>query len=263
VKNNSNLLSLNWFSVYAVWRRHLTVYRATWLSNFLPPMTEPVFYLFGFGLGLNPIIGKVNYLGHEIEYLKFIAPGMIGVAVLLQAFFEAAYGSFIRLQYQKTWQAILTTPTSYSDLFLGELFWAATKGIIAGLLTSLVIIIAGLAQLSDLLLFIPLVLLSSILFASLGLLVIGLINKIDEINLPVFLLVIPMSVMAGTYYPRTNLPIAIERVVSQLPLSALVDILRFNIAPHTDWWVELMKICLWLFLLITLAWLSIHRKLFK
>ena len=255
--------TFNLFSIYAVWRRHLTVYRATWLSNFLPPMTEPIFYLFGFGLGLNPIIGKVIYLGHEIEYLKFIAPGMVGVAVLLQSFFEAAYGSFIRLQYQKTWQAILTTPIGYTNLFFGELCWAATKGIIAGCVTSFVIIISEFAALKDLLLFIPLIFISSFMFAALGLLVIGLINKIDEINLPVFLLVIPMSVMAGTYYPRSNLPDAIERIVSFLPLSALVDILRFNIAPHRNWCFELLEIIAWVILLTFLAWSSIHRKLFK
>lgn len=255
--------NINPSSVFAVWMRHLAVYRVTWLSNFIPPMTEPLFYLFGFGLGLNPLIGKINYLGHEIEYLKFIAPGMIGVAVLLQAFFEAAYGSFIRLQYQKTWQAIMTSPITFTDLFFGELAWASTKGIIAGCITSLVILCAGLARLEDLLLYLPLILLSSLIFASIGLLSVGLVRKIDEINLPVFLFVIPMSVMAGTYYPRTNLPDAIERVVSLLPLSVLVDLFRFNLVPFDGWIQKLIFVLAWLCVVVYLAWLSIFRKLFK
>jgi lipooligosaccharide transport system permease protein len=251
------------WTVYSVWRRHLTVYQATWVFNFLPPITEPLFYLFGFGLGLSPMVGKIVYHDVSLDYLKFIAPGMIGVAALLQGFFEAAYGGFIRLHYQHTWQALLTAPVTYTDLFLGELCWAATRGSIAGLITSLVIILTGFAKFSDLLLFLPLTILGSFLFAALGLLTVGIIEKIDQINIPVFLLVVPMSVMAGTYYPRSNLPDTIEQVVSFLPLSALVDILRYNLVPHAAWLSELFILFIWTLLFVVTAWFSIRQKLFK
>jgi lipooligosaccharide transport system permease protein len=105
--------------------------------------------------------------------------------------------------------------------------------------------------------------LGSILFSTLGLLTVGIVNKIDQINLPIFLLVVPMSVMAGTYYPRSNLPDQIEKVVSFLPLSALVDILRYNLAPHADWWKELLILSSWTIVIVYFAWLTNKSKLFK
>ncbi len=253
---------MNLWAIYAIWRRHLTVYQATWISNFLPPLTEPIFYLFGFGLGLSPIVGKINYFGTAVPYLNFIAPGMVAVAVLFQSFFEAAYGGFVRLHFQKTWQAMLTAPINFIDLFFGELFWASTKGIVAGTITSLVIIAAGFAQWADFLLFLPLILLGSLLFAGMGLLTVGLITKIDHINLPIFLFIIPMSVMAGTYYPRSNLPDNIERIVSYLPLSILVDLFRSNLAQNGVWILSVGILLAWLLVVVSAAYKTNYRKLF-
>ncbi|HBW90297.1 MAG TPA: ABC transporter, partial [Cyanobacteria bacterium UBA11149] len=98
-------ISINPWSVYSVWHRHARVYQKTWLVNSLPPLSEPIIYLVAFGYGLTPLVGDVDYNGQTVSYLKFIAPGMMGIGLLFQSFFEGSFGSFIRLSYQKTWQA--------------------------------------------------------------------------------------------------------------------------------------------------------------
>ncbi|MDX1918992.1 MAG: ABC transporter permease [Candidatus Caenarcaniphilales bacterium] len=260
-KYNSGLV--DWRKVWAIWLRHFTVYKTTWLVNFIPPVTEPLFYLFGFGLGLSPIIGRIEYQGVTISYLNFIAPGMVAIAALFQSFVEAGYGGFVRFYYQRTWQALMTAPLTFNDLFFGELVWAATKGTLAASVTALVVICTGLAKIADLALLIPLIILASFVFGAVGMLTVGLISKIDEINLPLFLFVIPMSILAGTYYPRSNLPPEIEWAINCLPLSALVDLMRFNLAPYTDWWKDILLLAVWLLVTVALAYASLYRKLFK
>ncbi|PSB60915.1 ABC transporter, partial [filamentous cyanobacterium CCP1] len=103
------------WGVYSVWHRHAKVYQRTWLVNCLPPLSEPIIYLVAFGYGLTPLVGDVPYGGQTVPYLKFIAPAMMAIGVLFQSFFEGAYASFIRLNFQKTWQALLTGPLSFSD----------------------------------------------------------------------------------------------------------------------------------------------------
>ncbi len=131
-------ISITPWGIYSVWHRHAKVYQRTWLVNSLPPLSEPLIYLVAFGYGLTPLIGEVSYNGQTISYLEFIAPGMIAIGVLFQSFFEGSFGSFIRLSYQKTWQALLTAPLSFTEVFLGDWLWATTKGTIAGLLTGIV-----------------------------------------------------------------------------------------------------------------------------
>ncbi|HEY9669031.1 MAG TPA: ABC transporter, partial [Coleofasciculaceae cyanobacterium] len=113
-------ISVTPWGVYSVWHRHARVYQKTWLVNSLLPISEPLLYLVAFGYGLTPLVGDVPYNGETIPYLKFIAPGMIAIGVLFQSFFEGAFGSFFRLNYQKTWQALLTAPLNFTEVFLGD-----------------------------------------------------------------------------------------------------------------------------------------------
>jgi lipooligosaccharide transport system permease protein len=225
------------WGVYSVWRRHAKVYQRTWLVNFLPPVSEPIIYLIAFGYGLTPLVGNVEYGGQTVAYLNFIAPAMIAIGVLFQSFFESAYGSFIRLNFQKTWQALLTAPLTFAEVFLGDWLWAATKGMIAGGLTGIIALIWGLIPLSYLLISLPIMLLGSLMFAAMGLVTAGTVRQIDQINVPIFLLVVPMFTLCGTYFPRDTLPPLLKRVADLLPLAALIDLLRWHLYLPQLWWL--------------------------
>lgn len=257
------IISINPWGVYSVWHRHARVYQKTWLVNSLPPLSEPIIYLVAFGYGLTPLVGDVDYNGHTVSYLKFIAPGMMAIGVLFQSFFEGSFGSFLRLSYQKTWQGLLTAPLSFTEVFLGEWLWAATKGIMAGTLTGLVAVIWGLYSGWHLLLSFPLIILGSLLFSVMGLFTAGIVRTIDQINVPIFLLVVPMFTLCGTYFPRNTLPSILGYIAAVLPLASLVDLLRWPLGLSSFWFLQL----LWLLVLITvvavLAWRQIYPQLFR
>jgi len=255
--------TISFWGVYSVWRRHLRVYQKTWLVNSLVPLSEPIIYLIAFGFGLTPLVGEVAYAGKEIGYLQFIAPGMIAIAILFQSYAEGAYGSFLRLSYQKTWHALLTAPLTFTEVFLGDWFWAATKGVLAAMLTSLVAIIWGLFSGWEFLLSFPLIVLGSLLFAAVGLLSAGLARTIDQLNVPVHLLLIPMFTLCGTYFPRDVLPPLLQKIAGVLPLSPLVDLLRWHLVLPDGWIFSLILLLLWTAVCGVLAWRQIYPKLFR
>lgn len=244
------------WGIYSVWHRHARVYQRTWLVNCLPPISEPVVYLVAFGFGLTPLIGEVAYGDQTLTYLEFIAPGMISLGVLFQSFFEGAFGSFIRLNFQKTWHALLTSPLSFFEVFLGDWLWAATKGMIAGTMTGVITVVWGLYSGWHLLLSLPIMLLGSLLFGAAGLLTAGSVRRVDEINIPIFLLIIPMFTLCGTYFPRETLPSFLQAIANVLPLAALVDLLRWPLGLPSTWAISL----LWLvFLTVSIAWLAARQ----
>jgi lipooligosaccharide transport system permease protein len=251
------------WGVYTVWHRHAKVYQRTWLVNCLPPLSEPIIYLVAFGYGLTPLIGEVNYGGQAIPYLKFIAPAMMAVGVLFQSFFEGAYASFIRLNYQKTWSALLTAPLSFTEVFLGDWFWATTKGMIAGTLTGLIAVLWGLYSGWSLLFALPIMLLGSLVFGAMGLLTAGYVQQIDQINVPIFMLIVPMFTLCGTYFPRETLPPVLERIAAVLPLSSLTDLLRWNLGIPELWWMKLAWLLSLMLLFSVLAARTIYPRLIK
>ncbi|MHC1743051.1 MAG: ABC transporter permease [Syntrophobacteraceae bacterium] len=209
-----------------VWQRNLVVYRKIWKINFLPPILEPLLYLLAFGVGLSVFIQQVPYRGREISYVQFIAPSLLAVNIMYNAFFETTYASFVRMYYQKTFDAILATPLSLEEVITGEIVWGATKSIIATGLMLGVVSCFGLVAFPHGLLILPLAFLGGMALGSIGMVFTGILASIDLFNLPIFLFITPMFLFSGTFFPLENLPAWAQHLASVLPLTHLVTITR-------------------------------------
>ena len=209
-----------------VWERNLTVYRKNWKVSFVPPLLEPLFYLLAFGVGLSALVGNVPYEGRQITYIQFIAPALISVSIMYNSFFETTYSSYVRMYYQKTFDAMMSTPLSLEEIITGEIIWGATKSVIAAAIMMAVISMFGLISFPLGLSIIPLAFLGGIAFGSVGMLFTGMVANIDQFNLPIFLLVTPMFLFSGTFFPIETLPAWAQHVAAALPLTHLVDMVR-------------------------------------
>ena len=130
IKSNFKIPQLT-YRVWKVWLRDFNVFMKTYKVNFFPPLLEPIFYLLGFGLGLGAFVSQ-NIPGGSL--IKFIAPGLVSMSIMYSSFFECTYGSFVRMYFQKTFDAIIATPINIEEVIAGELLWGATRSLISGTL---------------------------------------------------------------------------------------------------------------------------------
>ncbi|NLI82840.1 MAG: ABC transporter permease [Deltaproteobacteria bacterium] len=209
-----------------VWQRNFIVYRRIWKINFLPPILEPLFYLLAFGLGFGSLVGKIVYQGREIQYVAFIAPALLSVNMMYNAFFENTYASFVRMYYQKTFDAIMATPLSLREVILGEIAWGATKSLMATAVMLGVVSAFGLVAYPHGLLILPLSFLAGVAFGAVGMVFTGITPTIDMFNLPVFLFITPMFLFSGTFFPLNDLPTWAQKVAAAFPLTHLVTVTR-------------------------------------
>lgn len=209
-----------------VWQRNFSVYRQTWQISFIPPLLEPLLYILAFGMGLAVMVGDLQLNGRSLPYTTFIAPALVAVAIMYNSFFETTYNSFVRMYYQKTYDALLATPLNLEEIILGEMLWAATKAVIATTLMGTVLALCGLFIFPGALLLLPLALLGGLMFAALGMICTALSPGIETFNLPVFLFITPMFLFSGTFFPLQNLPGWAQGVAQALPLTHLVLLAR-------------------------------------
>ncbi|WP_373508314.1 ABC transporter permease [Thiocapsa sp.] len=190
----------------AVLGRHLSVYLRNWHTAALPPLLEPIILLLAFGFGLGAFIPNFAWRGQSISYLAYLAPGMLAYTAFMTAFFQALFAAYIRMHYQKTWEGQLITQVRLEHVVWGELLWAATLGTAYALIVTLVLAGFTLVGWLDLnwtgaLLALPLLFLASLAFATLGLLFTAIVPSIDHMNIPFFLVIMPLGFASSTYFP--------------------------------------------------------------
>jgi len=212
------------YRVWRVWRRNFDVFTKTIYVNFLPALLEPILYLAAFGFGLGALIGATSIPGFSGSYIQYIAPGLIAISVMYGSFFECSYASFVRMYFQKTFDAIIATPISVDEVIAGELLWGATRATINGTIVLAVVAAFGLVS-SPLFLLVPVVcFFGGLLFASIAMCFTALAPNIDFFNFPAFLFITPMFLLSGTFFP---LPSQIQGVaLGALPLSHVVNLMR-------------------------------------
>jgi lipooligosaccharide transport system permease protein len=222
----SNFIPKVTWRAIKVWQRDLTVYRKIWKISFIPPFIEPLLYLLAFGVGLGAMVGDLDYRGLTISYTVFITPALIAVNIMNNAFFENTYASFVRMYYQKTFDAMMATPLSLEEVITGEILWGATKSVIAATIMMCVVTPFGLISYPESLLIIPLAALGGFAFGSTGMFFTGLMPAIETFNLPIFLFITPMFLLSGTFFPLDNLPGWGQKLAYLVPLTHLSKLTR-------------------------------------
>ncbi|MEA3203809.1 MAG: lipooligosaccharide transport system permease protein [Thermoplasmata archaeon] len=208
-------------------QRNRDVYLKTWKTNFIPPLIEPLLYLLSIGIGVGALINGIDDgLGHRVSYRQFVAPGILAITMMQVSFGETTYNSFIRMWFQKTWEAITATPMTLDDVLVGELAWAAMKGAINAFLMAIVIALFGLLPWTMVPLVVPVALLVGMGFAGIGLCWSALVKGIDGFSFAMYLFMTPMMLFAGTFFPLAQLPRGAELVARALPLTNAVLVLR-------------------------------------
>ena len=246
-----------------VWQRNFSVYQKTWKIAFLPPLLEPLLYILAFGLGLAVMVGEMNIDGRPIAYTTFIAPALIAVSIMYNAFFETTYNSFVRMYYQKTFDALLATPLNLEEIILGEMLWAATKSLIAATLMGLVLSLCGLLTLPGALMIPLFAILGGLCFAGMGMICTALVPGIETFNIPIFLGITPMFLFSGTFFPLQNLPGWAQAVAHLLPLTHLVKLVRGAGLQlwSNDLWFSLLYLLIAAMLLLPLAIALMVRRI--
>jgi lipooligosaccharide transport system permease protein len=216
----------SWWAIRCVWLRYFAVFLKSFKYYLVTTFLEPILYLLSFGFGVGSLIGAVKTQGMDVSYRSFIFSGIIAQTVLFQGFFEAAYGGFVRMYYQRIFQAMAITPITLSEVLWGELLWDASKATVASLIVAVIGVAVGSFPVVSLLLLLPVCFFSALLFSGMGLITAAYSQSIEEISYPQYLLVFPMFLFCGVFYPIENLPGWVQVAAWFFPLTSVISLVR-------------------------------------
>ena len=210
---------LRWFPV---WKRNVRVWRSLIGPALAGNIGEPLLYLFGLGYGLGVFVGEVDGL----DYVTFLASGIICSSAVNTASFEGMYSAYTRMAVQYTWTGMLTTPLAVKDIILGEIIWAGTKSLFSATAILVVASAMGLVTGWQALGVLPVALLMGMCFGALALIVTSVARGYDFFLYYFTLVVTPMLLLSGVFFPLGQMPPYIQTGAHLLPLAHAVEIVR-------------------------------------
>src|SRR5690242_8225678 len=206
----------------AVWRRHFLVWRKLLVASVLSNLADPLIMLFGLGYGLGALLPSVA----GMSYIAFFAAGTLCSATMFSASFEAMFSGFSRMHGQKTWDGMLYAPLLIDDVVAGEVIWAASKAWLSGSTILAVAAVAGFAASPLAMLALPAAFLVGLAFAAIGSIMTVLAKNWDFFSFYMTLVITPMTMISGVFFPAEQLPGPVLAVARALPLYHGVQLVR-------------------------------------
>ena len=212
-------MSLRWTGV---WRRNLLVWKKLAVASVLGNIADPLLYMLALGYGIGAFIPEVG----GMKYIAFIGTGMVCQSAMFTSSFEAMYSAFSRMHMQKTWEAIINAPLSLDDVVFAEWIWAASKAVVSTTAILLVIMGLGFGHSWLVVWIVPLGFLVGLAFGAFGLVMNSLAPGYDFFTYFFTLVLTPMLLLSGVFFPVDQMPPILQLVASFLPLKHAIDLAR-------------------------------------
>src|SRR6476619_635340 len=207
--------------IYILWLREVKRYLRS-LAQILASLGQPLMYLLVLGFGLGPVFEKAG----QGDYLRFVAPGVIGMTILFSSIFSG-----VGLLWDRQFgflKETLVAPVPRIQIMAGRTLGGATTATIQGTLVLAVCLLAGFRpdDLGGVLLGFLFMALVAVVFAALGTIIGSMLKDMQGFQLVMNFLVMPIFFLSGALYPLSNLPPALVVLTRLDPLSYGVDGLR-------------------------------------
>ena len=211
--------------------REVVNFSSYWKSSTFSSTVEPTIYLLAFGFGFGSLVGKIA----GYDYVEFVATGTVATAVLFSSAFPAMFGTFVKYQFQRTYDAILAAPVDTEELVTAEALWIATRASVYGCVPLTVGLVFGLDPAWGMLAVPGIAFIAGFGWACFGISVAGFANSFENFNYVVSAVLTPLFLVAGTFFPLTQLPEWAQTLATLNPLYHCVQLVRHASIGFEGW----------------------------
>jgi lipooligosaccharide transport system permease protein len=207
VRRRRNLHRLEPAAITGVMSRDVEVFRRYWKATTFSSIVEPTIYLLAFGFGFGALVTSVNGL----DYVQYVGTGVVASAALFSSVFPGMFNTFVRREFQRTYDALLAAPVDVEELVTAEILWVSCRAgvyCMAPLLVPLIGFTTGFG------------------FCAFGVLISAIAKSIDNFNYVTSAVITPLFLVAGTFFPIDGLPRGMQVLAQINPLYHTVQLVR-------------------------------------
>ncbi len=216
-------------ALYSILAKEVSRYFRIWVQTLLPPAITMTLYFVIFGQLIGSRIGDMD----GVSYIEYITPGIIMMSVITNSYSNVV-SSFFSAKFQRSIEEMLVSPVPTLFILMGYIFGGVSRGLLTGIIVTIVA-----SQFVDfkihswpILFFV--VTLTSMLFATGGLVNAIFAKKFDDISIvPTFILT-PLTYLGGVFYSIKLLPEFWQNVSLGNPILYMVNAFRYGFLGFSD-----------------------------
>jgi lipooligosaccharide transport system permease protein len=208
--------------VQGVLVREVINFSSYWRTTTFSSTVEPTIYLLAFGFGFGTIVSRIG----GYDWIDFVGTGTVATAVLFSSAFPAMFGTFVKYQFQRTYDAILAAPVDTEELVTAEALWIATRAGVYGCVPMIVAMFFGLDPAWGMLAVPFIAWIAGFGWAGFGISIAGFSKSFENFNYVVSAVLTPLFLLAGSFFPLDEFPAWARWLAQVNPLHHLVELVR-------------------------------------
>ncbi len=212
--------------------REVVNFSSFWKSSTFSSTVEPTIYLLAFGFGFGSLVSTIGGL----DYVDFVGTGTVATAVLFSSAFPAMFGTFVKYQFQRTYDAILAAPVDTEELVTAEALWIATRAGVYGCVPMVVAMFFGLDPSWGMFAVPFIAWIAGFGWAGFGISIAGYAKSFENFNYVVSAVLTPLFLLAGSFFPLDGFPEWLQTLAQLNPLYHLVQLIRDAVFGWNGWW---------------------------
>jgi len=246
---------VNWIGLWTLYKKEVLRFLAVWIQTIFSPIITSLLFLSVLTLAIGN--DREDVLG--VSFINFLAPGLIAMQVIQQAFSHSA-SSFMIKKIDGSIVDVLYAPLSPSEVTIAIIFSAVTRSIMIAVISIIAFYFIVDIEIKSYLMLASFTFLSSFVLGAAGMIAGLWAEKFDQMATVTNFIIIPLSFLSGTFYTIDRLPYILQFISKINPFFYMIDGFRFSFLGKSDGSIFVGLIYL---ILLSLSLLFLSYILFK
>lgn len=221
--------AVNWLGVWTLYLKEVRRFWKVMTQTIAAPVITTLLYLAIFALA----IGKFRPDVHGVSFVEFLAPGLVMMTMIQNAFANTS-SSILISKIQGNIVDVLMPPLSAGELNVGIALAGVTRGLVCGAVTAAAMLPFVDMQIAHLWAVLFYAAGASLMLALLGILGGVWSEKFDHLQAVTNFIILPLTFLSGTFYSVTQLPDFAHEATKWNPVFYLIDGFRYGVTGHAD-----------------------------
>ena len=220
---------INWIGAWTLYKKEVLRFLIVWVQTIFSPLISSLLFLLVLSLAIGS--GREEVLG--VSFINFLAPGLIAMQVIQQAFSHSS-STFMISKIQGNIVDILYAPLSPSEVTISIILAAVTRSVLIAIVSIITFHILVDIKIMSYLYLILFTFFSSFILGSIGIIAGLWAEKFDHMATVTNFVIVPLSFLSGTFYSINKLPEILQTISKLNPFFYMIDGFRYSFIGKAD-----------------------------